>query len=206
MRDETVGSGRPAPTEAAYECDVLVIGSGAAGYCAAIQAGRSGCRTILIEKDPVLGGNSGPMLGVGITGADRFAHYAAETGIIHEIQEEGAWIEAWGVVRSGAYTISRRFEALVQNTLEAAGVTVLKSHYAREPVMDGRRILGDYLLTQTDLEAGRRFDDDFVVVGLDASPWLEFAAALTERLRLRVLATHGEGQGARVYSVAAYAE
>jgi glycerol-3-phosphate dehydrogenase len=123
-------------------CDVLVIGSGTAGICAAIEAGRSGVDTILMEKDPVLGGNGGPLLGVGITGADRYAHYAAETGIVHELQEEGAWIDAWGAVRSGAYTISRRFEALLQSKLEEAGVRVLKNHYVREPVMDGSRIVG----------------------------------------------------------------
>ena len=32
-------------------CDVLVIGSGVSGYCAAIQAGRCGCDVILLEKD-----------------------------------------------------------------------------------------------------------------------------------------------------------
>ncbi|MHB0939035.1 MAG: FAD-dependent oxidoreductase [Armatimonadota bacterium] len=123
-----------------YTCDVLVIGSGPAGYCAAIQAGRCGVRTILIEKDEVLGGNSGPNLGVGITGADRYSPYATETGVIHEIQEEAAWIGAYSPFPSGAYTVNRRNEALVQEYLQRAGVTVLKRHYARKPVMDGARI------------------------------------------------------------------
>ena len=52
-----------------YTCQALVIGAGVSGYCAAIQAGRLGCDTILVEKDAVLGGNAGPNLGVGITGA-----------------------------------------------------------------------------------------------------------------------------------------
>jgi hypothetical protein len=118
------------------ECDVLVIGSGVSGYCAAIQAGRLGCRTILLEKDEVLGGNSGPNLGVGITGADRYNPYASETGIIHETQEEAAWVMGFTQVIAGQmpYNISRRYEAVVQQFLEEAGVRVLKRHYARQPI------------------------------------------------------------------------
>src|SRR5213594_3481026 len=41
------------PTE---RCDVAVIGSGPGGYVAAIRAGQLGLKTILIEKDPFLGG------------------------------------------------------------------------------------------------------------------------------------------------------
>ncbi len=125
-----------------YHCDVLVIGSGVSGYCAAIQAGRCGAKTILIEKDEVLGGNSGPNLGVGITGADRYNDYAGETGIIQELQEEGCWIDAITHVSPGSmgYTIHRRFEAVVQEHLKRAGVTILKRHCARRPIMDGDRI------------------------------------------------------------------
>lgn len=120
-----------------YTCDVLVIGSGVSGYCAAIQAGRLGCRTILIEKDEVLGGNGGPNLGVGITGADRYNHYATETGIIQETQEEGAWVQGFTQVIAGQmpYNISRRYEAVIQQFLEEAGVQVLKRHYARRPIV-----------------------------------------------------------------------
>ena len=104
-----------------YNCDVLVIGSGVSGYCAAIQAARLGCRTILVEKDEVLGGNSGPNLGVGITGADRYNAYATETGLVHEMQETAAWVQAFTPVSSGQmpYNISRRYEAVVQEYLEA---------------------------------------------------------------------------------------
>ena len=120
-----------------YNCQVLIIGSGVSGYCAAIQAGRLGCQTILIEKDEVLGGNSGPSLGVGITGADRYNHYATETGIVHEMQEDASWAHAFTQITTGTmpYNISRRYEALVQEYLQAAGVRVLKRHYARAPIL-----------------------------------------------------------------------
>ena len=39
-------------------CDVLVVGSGYAGLCAAIEAKNAGANVILIEKMTILGGNS----------------------------------------------------------------------------------------------------------------------------------------------------
>ncbi len=38
------------------QCDVAIIGSGPGGYVAAIRAGQLGLKTILVEKDPFLGG------------------------------------------------------------------------------------------------------------------------------------------------------
>lgn len=50
----------PPSTAAAnpIECDVLVIGSGAAGLAAAVTAAWHGQQVILVEKDPVFGGAS----------------------------------------------------------------------------------------------------------------------------------------------------
>lgn len=39
-------------------CDVLVVGSGAAGLAAAVTAAWHGRRVVLVEKDPVFGGAS----------------------------------------------------------------------------------------------------------------------------------------------------
>ena len=47
-----------APASWDRECDVLVVGSGYAGLCAAIEARTAGADTLLIEKMVVLGGNS----------------------------------------------------------------------------------------------------------------------------------------------------
>jgi len=43
---------------AAEECDVLVVGSGAAGLAAAVSAAQGGLRVLLLERDEVLGGTS----------------------------------------------------------------------------------------------------------------------------------------------------
>jgi len=50
----------PAHTEEAVttQCDVLVIGGGTAGTIVAIQAGRIGARTLLLERNSQLGGTT----------------------------------------------------------------------------------------------------------------------------------------------------
>ena len=40
------------------DCDLLVVGGGAGGFAAALAGGRSGARTVLVEKSPTLGGNA----------------------------------------------------------------------------------------------------------------------------------------------------
>lgn len=42
----------------AASCDVAVIGGGSAGVAAALAAARAGARTVLIEREPALGGNA----------------------------------------------------------------------------------------------------------------------------------------------------
>jgi hypothetical protein len=122
--------------------DVLVIGAGLAGICAAIAAAREGCSVILLEKFLVLGGNSSADAGVHPSGAHRFHTFSAETGIIEEITETAAWYMAKTVTPDMHYNISPMWDTILYQTLKQAGVTVLRSHYAKEPVMDKTRIAG----------------------------------------------------------------
>ncbi|MFA0756867.1 MAG: hypothetical protein YPKNTGVA_002396, partial [Candidatus Fervidibacter sp.] len=45
-------------TRKELEADVVVVGGGMAGVCAAIAAARNGASVVLIQDRPVLGGNS----------------------------------------------------------------------------------------------------------------------------------------------------
>ena len=66
---------------------VVVVGGGISGVCAALAAARHGAKTALIQDRPVLGGNASSELRMHICGADREGHRpnARETGIVEEI-------------------------------------------------------------------------------------------------------------------------
>jgi len=65
--------------------DVVVVGGGLAGVCAAIAAARHGCRTAIVQDRPVFGGNSSSEVRVQATGANNCAAWARETGIVEEM-------------------------------------------------------------------------------------------------------------------------
>lgn len=68
--------------------DVVVVGGGMAGICAAISSAREGASTILIQERSVLGGNASSEIRMHVAGAS--CHWgkkdADETGIIMELQ------------------------------------------------------------------------------------------------------------------------
>lgn len=67
--------------------DVVVVGGGMAGICAALAAARHGAETVLIHNRPVLGGNASSEIRMHICGADVHGKRpnARETGIIEEL-------------------------------------------------------------------------------------------------------------------------
>lgn len=66
---------------------LIVVGGGLAGICAAIAAARAGVQVALIQDRPVLGGNSSSEIRVHPVGASQHGYRrdARETGIIEEI-------------------------------------------------------------------------------------------------------------------------
>ena len=71
------------------ECDLLVVGSGAAGLAAAVTAAQHGLRVIVVEKDPVIGGatawSGGWMWGPGNPLARR-------AGIVEDMQQPRTYL------------------------------------------------------------------------------------------------------------------
>ena len=67
--------------------DVVIVGGGMTGICAAIASARGGANTALIQDRPVLGGNASSEIRMHICGAsvNRTKQNAEETGILHEI-------------------------------------------------------------------------------------------------------------------------
>lgn len=67
-----------APVAWDKEIDILIIGSGYAGLCAAIEAAQAGCSVTLIEKNTVFGGNSILCAGNAQFGGGNFVQQAAD--------------------------------------------------------------------------------------------------------------------------------
>lgn len=72
--------------------DVIVVGGGMGGTCAALASARHGMKTALIQNRPVLGGNASSEVRVHIGGAPEhgYRYDSRESGIIEEIRLEAA--------------------------------------------------------------------------------------------------------------------
>ncbi len=78
-----------------FTSDLVVVGGGLAGVCAAISAARSGLQVSLIQDRPVLGGNSSSEVRLWILGATSHMgnnnRWARESGVINEIMIENLY-------------------------------------------------------------------------------------------------------------------
>ena len=78
------------PTDAG-EFDLVVVGGGIAGCCAAISAARLGCKVALIQDRPVLGGNNSSEVRVGLSGLIHQQPYPHLGDLVDEIGPIGHW-------------------------------------------------------------------------------------------------------------------
>ncbi len=69
------------------QADTVVVGGGLAGVCCALEAARNGCRVILCQNRPVLGGNASSEVRMHIVGAD--AHGSRSVELETEARESG---------------------------------------------------------------------------------------------------------------------
>lgn len=74
--------------EATY--DVLIVGGGMSGLCAALACARQGIDTALVNSRPMLGGNASSEIRIHISGADQGTKQPdyAEGGIVYELMLE----------------------------------------------------------------------------------------------------------------------
>lgn len=106
--------------------DLVVVGGAVTGVCAAIQAARLGLKTLLIEREIVLGGNASSLFRLHLEGANSPANYARETGIIEELEAdamfEGAFLEPSGHMHG---FFNALFSDILARKCREAGVHVL---------------------------------------------------------------------------------
>lgn len=67
------------------ETDIVIVGGGMSGICAAIAAARNGARVVLIQNCSRLGGNASSEIRMHISGASVLKQVWRETGILEEI-------------------------------------------------------------------------------------------------------------------------
>ncbi|MGI6691428.1 MAG: FAD-dependent oxidoreductase [Christensenellales bacterium] len=120
--------------------DILVIGGGLPGVCAAIQAAQAGADVILVERGRTLGGNCGPELGVHPSDAHRFHPYMVSVGTVGKLIEDAAFESAKTSTAWFHYNISQRWDTIMIQALEKAGVHVLRCHYAHSPEVEDEKI------------------------------------------------------------------
>lgn len=95
-----VGGIDPASIDWKYEADVVVVGSGSGGTCAAIEAAEAGSDVLIFEKNEVLyGGNSalcgGYMLAAGWSTQEELTGYANDSAEAFADQML-RWSQGWG--------------------------------------------------------------------------------------------------------------
>ena len=71
--------------------DLVVVGGGMAGCCAAVSAARYGCKVALIQDRPVLGGNNSSEVRVGLSGLIYQQPYLKLGRLVDEIGSVGHW-------------------------------------------------------------------------------------------------------------------
>lgn len=117
------------------EYDVIVVGGGPAGACAAICAARSGMRTVLIERFNCLGGGW-------TTGfINPFFDYEDKCGIVNELVSDLRASGNWG----GFWNKSFNYEYmkyLLETKAKDAGVELLYNTVFSHTICDGNTVKG----------------------------------------------------------------
>lgn len=81
----------PEEAEEAGEYDLVVVGGGIAGICAAVSAARLGAKVALIQNRPVLGGNNSSEVRVGLSGLIYQKPYVNLGSLVDELSGVGHW-------------------------------------------------------------------------------------------------------------------
>ena len=141
--------------------DVLIIGGGAGGTCAAIEAARNGARTCIVEETPWLGGM---LTSAGVSAID--GNYRLRGGLFGEFTDSlAARYGGYDALRSGWVSNilfnPRTGADVLRNMADGAGVRCLTGTSAREfrktrsgwrvTLTDGTRIRTRILVDGTEL-------------------------------------------------------
>lgn len=128
--------GLPDEPDDGGEFDLVVIGGGLAGTCAAISAARQGLTVALVQDRPVLGGNGSSEVRVWPEGKTNFAPYPHIGDIVTELI---APVEKKGTLNgssAGNFDDARKLRIVGAESR----IRLLTEHHANAVEMDGKRI------------------------------------------------------------------
>lgn len=163
----------PDDVKESYEADLLVVGGGPAGVCAAVAAARKGVKVLLADSGNCLGGmGTKGLVGPFMTCYDAAGENMIIRGLFEEIVDrliaEGGAIHPSKIRQGTEFTawISEGHDhctpfdpeilkKVYDRICAEAGVKVLFHANFVSPIMKGRKIQGAVLLTPSGLEAAR---------------------------------------------------
>lgn len=137
------------------EYDVVVVGSGAAGFCAAVSAARLGARTLLVEYQGFLGGISATLPWLGFHDRDyRLVVKGLPLEIARRLQREGAAAEfALDPKCGSALSLdSHHFKCTAMAMARESGVHLMLHTQVVDALREGNRVAG----VITESKSGRR--------------------------------------------------
>jgi len=133
------------------EVDVVVAGAGVSGCTAAVAAARAGAKTMLIERNGVLGGvaTAGLMANIGniyIDRGGRIVVHGLSKEVIDRMVDRGAASEKWASREvPGVVIDSEQLKILLIEMQQESGVRVLTHTLAARPIMDGNSVKGVFI-------------------------------------------------------------
>ena len=120
----------------AAEADVLVVGGGIAGVMAGIASGRTGARTLIVERFGSLGGTgTAAMMNL------FYVPYAISRGVVRELFDR---LIARGGAVPGEFVVydPELYKVTALDLLAEAGTSVLLHTLVSDIIMDGRTLRG----------------------------------------------------------------
>ncbi len=125
--------------------DVIVVGGGTAGACAAIAAARQGARTLCLEQFGFLGGSQTGALVVPMMGFQ-----TSREVLVRGLNEEIIFrCEAWAPGQDGIWFDPETVKNVLEEMALEAGVELLYHCQFAEPILDGSCLTGVYALSKS---------------------------------------------------------